>query len=102
MIEQIGNTFWLARIRRQGCPLNTLLLSMYVNFRFGRGHKEKSLGRIKARKKNLITGSEKYFVMKKLKPNRDKTKVTRFRKGGGRKKKYAERWKGIKIDQVKE
>lgn len=39
---------------------------------------------------------------KKLKLNTDKTMVMRFRKGGVRKKNWIARWKGVKLEDVKE
>ena len=38
----------------------------------------------------------------KLRLNIDKTKIMRFRKKGGRKREWIGRWKGVKIEEVKE
>ena len=50
----------------------------------------------------LITGLEKYLKGKKLRLNVDKTKIIRFRKKGGIKREWIGRWKGVKIEEVKE
>ena len=50
----------------------------------------------------LITGLEKYLDGKKLVLSIDKSKVMRFRKGKGRKKKWVAWWKGRKLEEVKE
>lgn len=45
---------------------------------------------------------KKYLKRKNLKLNTDKTKIMRFRKGGGRQGKREWRWTGKKIEEVKE
>ena len=50
----------------------------------------------------LITGLEKHLDGKKLRLNIDKTKIMRFRTKGGRKREWTGRWKGVKIEEVKE
>lgn len=45
---------------------------------------------------------EKYVDRKGLTVNREKTKVMRFRRGGGRMRKVSWLWKGEKIEEVKE
>lgn len=52
--------------------------------------------------KVLISRLERYFVRKGLELNVGKTKIMRFRKEGGRKKKIDWKWKGKKLEVVKE
>lgn len=52
--------------------------------------------------KVMISRLERYLDMKRLELNMEKTKIMRCRKGGGRKKKIEWRWKGKKIEEVKE
>lgn len=52
--------------------------------------------------KSMIGRLEEYVEKKKLEVNIDKTKIMRFRKGGGRWGKRDWRWKGRKIKEAKE
>lgn len=44
--------------------------------------------------KAMLSRMERYVDRKRLEVNVEKTKVMRFRKGGGRRKKVDWRWKG--------
>ncbi|XP_071648497.1 uncharacterized protein [Temnothorax longispinosus] len=50
----------------------------------------------------IISRLEEYLDGKILTLNIEKTKIMRFRKGGGKKKKYDWRWKGKKLEEVNE
>ncbi|XP_043264091.1 uncharacterized protein LOC122404226 [Colletes gigas] len=50
----------------------------------------------------MIRRLEGYLEKKRLEINVGKTKVVRFRKGGGRERKMEWRWKGKRIEEVKE
>jgi len=50
----------------------------------------------------MMNRLERYLERKGMKLNEEKTKVMRFRKGGGRCKKIEWRWKGKRIEKVKE
>jgi hypothetical protein len=52
--------------------------------------------------RSMIGRLEEYLEKKKLELNVDKTKIMRFRKGGGRLGKREWRWKGKRIEEVKE
>jgi len=52
--------------------------------------------------RSLIERLEDYLEGKKLEVNVRKTKVMRFRKGGGRLRKRDWRWKGEKLEEVKQ
>lgn len=52
--------------------------------------------------KSMMGRLEKYLGRKNLELNTEKTKIMRFRKGGGRLEKRDWRWKGRKIKEVKE
>jgi len=52
--------------------------------------------------RNLMKGFEKYIKEKGLEVNVEKSKVLRFRKGGGRDKRVEWWWKGERIEEVKE
>ncbi|KZC13393.1 hypothetical protein WN55_05944 [Dufourea novaeangliae] len=49
----------------------------------------------------MIGRLEGYLGKKRLMLNIEKTKVMGFSKGGGRKQKFTWRWKGRKIEEVK-
>ncbi|XP_043263108.1 uncharacterized protein LOC122403575 [Colletes gigas] len=51
---------------------------------------------------SMIRRFEGYLEGKRLEVNVEKTKVVRFRKGGGRERKVEWRWKGKRIEEVKE
>jgi len=52
--------------------------------------------------RSLISRMEGYLDKKGLELNVEKTKIIRFRKGGGRRKKMDWRWKGKRIEEVRE
>ncbi|XP_067212233.1 golgin subfamily A member 6-like protein 6 [Linepithema humile] len=52
--------------------------------------------------KGMMEKLERYLDRKNLELNTEKTKIMRFRKGGGRWKKKVWRWKGKTIEEVKE
>jgi len=52
--------------------------------------------------RSLISRMEGYLDKKRLELNIEKTKMIRFRKGEGRKKKIDWRWKGKGIEEVRE
>lgn len=52
--------------------------------------------------KSMMARLERYLEEKCLKLNSEKTKVMRFRKGGGKRKKTNWWWKGRKIEKIKE
>lgn len=52
--------------------------------------------------KSMVERLEHYLGTKGLELNVGKTKVFRFRKGGGRQKSFKLRWRGKGIEEVKE
>ncbi|EZA49461.1 hypothetical protein X777_11959 [Ooceraea biroi] len=50
----------------------------------------------------MIARLERYIDKKGMEVNIGKTKVMRFRKGGGRERKMKWRWKGKELEEVKE
>lgn len=52
--------------------------------------------------RSMIERLEGYLERKKMELNTGKTKIMRFRKGGGRMGKRVWRWKGKMIEEVKE
>jgi len=52
--------------------------------------------------RSIIERLEKYLEGKSLELNVGKTKITKFRKEGGRRKKKEWRWKGKMIEEVRE
>ena len=51
---------------------------------------------------SMIRMLEGYFEKRELKVNVEKTKIMRFRKGGGRSKKMEVKWRGRRIQEVTE
>jgi len=123
-IGEIGESFWTVRGGlRQGCPLSPLLFNILI------ADLEEDLSRVKwgglrlgekriwslayaddvvlvAENENemrsMIEKLERYIDRKGLEVNTEKTKILRFRKGGGRWKEYKWLWKGKMIGEVKE
>jgi len=121
--EEWGESFWAARGLRQGCPLSPTLFSILIadleeemeKVKWGGvkvgGRKVYSLAYAddivllaeeEEEMRSMIERLEGYMERKKLELNVNKTKIMRFRKGGGRVGKKEWRWKGRKIEEVKE
>lgn len=120
---EVGERFWTARGVRQGCPLSPMLFNLLtanLEERMGKvkwgGVKVKGeriyslsyaddmvlLAEDEVGMKSMIARLEDYLDGKRLELNERKTKIIRFRKGGGREKKVIWRWKGKVIEEVKE
>ncbi|XP_020298257.1 uncharacterized protein LOC109862594 [Pseudomyrmex gracilis] len=120
--EKVGKKFWVGRGVRQGCPLspdlfNLLLVDLEEKVKKGswggvkiKGEKIYSLAYAddivllaeeEEGMRNLMKRFEKYIKEKGLELNAEKSKVLRFRKGGGRDKKTEWYWRGEKIEEVK-
>jgi len=120
---QMGKGFWTARGVRQGCPLSPLLFNLLL------ADLEEEMGKIKwggikigerrvytlsyaddmvllaeneGEMRSMLERLERYLDRKGLELNAGKTKVLRFREGGGRLGKVKWRWKGKKLEEVKE
>jgi len=52
--------------------------------------------------RSMMERLERFLEEKKVKLNTEKTKIIRFRRGGGREKRKEWRWKRRKIEKVKE
>lgn len=101
--KEIGESFWTARGVRQGCPLSLILFNILM------ADIEEQMGRVKwgvklgeeriytlayadmvllaeneEEMRSMIERLEVYLDRKRLELNTEKTKIVRFRKGGGR------------------
>ena len=120
---EVGERFWTAKGFRQGCPMsptlfNLLTADMDEELRKGKwGGVEVGQRRIFAlayaddmvvmaereeEMESMIRRMEKYMEKKRLEVNVEKTQIIRFRKGGGRARVMEWRWKGRRIEEVKE
>jgi len=118
---EVGETFWTSRGVRQGCPLspglfNILLADLESYMRRGRWGGVKLLGEriftlayaddlvLLAEEEEgmraMMARLEGYIKGKGLEVNREKTKIMRFRRGGGRKKKVGWYWEGKRVEEV--
>ncbi|XP_011884026.1 PREDICTED: golgin subfamily A member 6-like protein 22, partial [Vollenhovia emeryi] len=117
---EIGKEFWTARGLRQGCPLSADLFNILL------ADLEEEMGKVKwggirlgeekiysityaddvvviAEDEGcMIERLERYMDSKRLELNVTKTKIVRFKEGGGRLSTVDWRWKGKKIEEVKE
>nr|XP_046472570.1 uncharacterized protein LOC124214348 [Neodiprion pinetum] len=122
--RKVGAAFWTERGVKQGYPLsphlfNLLLADLEEEMGRGRGvgGVELTGGRVwtlayaddivllaerKEEMKVMIRKLERYMDRKRLTVNVGKSRIMRFRKGGGRKKKMDWRWRGKRIEEVKE
>ncbi|XP_068994227.1 trichohyalin-like [Neodiprion pinetum] len=121
---KLGEAFWTARGVRQGYPLSphvSNLLLADLEEEMGRGRRvggvELAGGRVctlayeddivllaesEEEMEVMIRKLERYMDRKRLTVNVGKSKIMRFRKGGGRRKNIDWRWKGKRIEEVKE
>ena len=120
---EIGESFWTAKRLRQGCPISPILFNLLTadmdeELRKGKwGGVEVGQRRtcalayaddmvVMAEREeeieSMIRRMEKYMEKKRLEVNVEKTKVIRFRKGGGRERVMEWRWKGRRVEEVKE
>lgn len=121
--RETGESFWTARGLRQECPLSLMLFNILI------ADLEEKMGKVKwggvkvnkdkiytlayaddivllaedeEGMRSMIGRLEDYLEGKRLELNEKKTKIIRFKKGGGREKKIAWRWKGKALEEVKE
>jgi len=115
-----GECFWT--VRGQGCPLSPVLFNLLIvdleeemrrvkwgEIKLGKEKiytlayaDEVVLAEEEDEMRSMISKLEEYVDKKRLELNVNKTKIVRFRRGGGKLGKKDWRWKGKKLEKVKE
>jgi len=119
---ELGKEFWMARGVRQGCPLSLLFNLQKADWEEEMGKVRWEGVRLRGKKlytlayaddivlvaeneggmRSMLERLEVYLDGKGLELNREKTKVMRFRRGGGRMGRVNWRWKGREMEEVRE
>ena len=121
--EKKGENIWLVRGVRQGCPMSPILFNILISDLKER-LKKRGKGRITVRGERIFSLAyaddlvliaeeesgmrlmmaelEKYLEEKDLVLNAEKSKIMKFKKGGGKEKNQTWKWKRKNIEVVKE